>query len=116
MDNNLLSSTPNPQNNETLDSGNSLWQYVQDMSPDTVAKMSQPSSEEVLKLMERQVSTLLGSLPPEGFGVMITTSREHLGRLLASTMLNGYFLRNVEQRAAIEQALQLTAASAPEEE
>lgn len=115
MDNNLLSSTPNPQDSETFDTDNSLWQYVQEMSPDTVAKMSQPASEEVLKLMEGQVSTLLGSLPPEGFGVMITTSREHLGRLLASTMLNGYFLRNVEQRAAIEQSLQLTAASAPED-
>ena len=89
MDNNLLSSTPNPQDSETFDTDNSLWQYVQEMSPDTVAKMSQPDSEEVLKLMEHQVSTLLGSLPPEGFGVMITTSREHLGRLLASTMLNG---------------------------
>ena len=115
MDNNLLSSTPNPQDSE-IESNNSLWEYVQDMSPEMVAQMSQPASEEVLKLMERQVSTLLGSLPPEGFGVMITTSREHLGRLLASTMLNGYFLRNVEQRAAIEQSLQLTAASTPEEE
>lgn len=106
MDNNSFLNPASTSENESSFENNHLWQYVQDMNPETIAQMSQPASPEVLKMMERQIATLLGNLPPEGFGVMITTSREHLGRLLASTMLNGYFLRNVEQRMAMDQSLQ----------
>jgi hypothetical protein len=107
MDNNFLNPASTSRGEANFENDPSpLWQYVQDLSPETVAQMSQPASPEVLKMMERQIAMLLGNLPPEGFGVMITTSREHLGRLLASTMLNGYFLRNVEQRLAMETVLQ----------
>lgn len=86
--------------------GNLLWQYVQFMSPDLVAQLSKPSSPEVFQVMERTLVEMLGHLPSEQFGVTITTNREHLGRLLASAMVNGYFLRNVEQRMAFEKSLQ----------
>ncbi|MBV9386570.1 MAG: DUF760 domain-containing protein [Chroococcidiopsidaceae cyanobacterium CP_BM_ER_R8_30] len=86
--------------------GNLLWQYVQSMSPDLVTQLSQPSSNEVFQIMERTVVGMLGHLPSGQFGVSITTNREHLGRLLASAMVNGYFLRNVEQRMAFEKSLQ----------
>lgn len=76
------------------------------MSPDSVTQMSQPTSGEVLQVFERNIVGLLGNLPPEHFGVMVTTSREHLGRLLASAMLQGYFLRSAEQRMAFEKSLQ----------
>ncbi len=84
---------------------NLLWQYVQSMSPDTVSQLSKPTSTEVFQVMERNVMGLLGNLPPEHFGVSVTTSREHLGRLLASAMMSGYFIRNAEQRMAFEQAI-----------
>lgn len=86
--------------------GNSLWQYVQSMSPETVAQLSKPSSNEVFQVMERTVVGMLGNLPSEHFNVTVTTSRENLGRLLASAMINGYFLHNVEQRMAFEKSLQ----------
>ena len=47
---------------------------------------------------------MLGNLPPEHFDVTISTSREQLGRLLASAMMSGYFLRNAEQRMNLETA------------
>jgi Protein of unknown function (DUF760) len=50
----------------------------------------------------------LGNLPSEHFGISVTTSRESLGRLLASAMISGYFLRNAEQRMDFEIALQGT--------
>ncbi|NET52172.1 MAG: DUF760 domain-containing protein, partial [Merismopedia sp. SIO2A8] len=65
---------------------NLLWQYVQSMNPETVAHLSQPTSQEVFQVMERNIIGLLGSLPSEHFGVTINTSREHLGRLLVSAM------------------------------
>lgn len=83
-----------------------LWKYVQSLSPETIAQLSKPSSTEVFQVMERNIVGLLGGLPSEDFDVTITTSREHLGRLVASAMMSGYFLRNAEQRMAFEKALQ----------
>lgn len=85
---------------------NSLWQYVQSLSPETVAQLSRPQSREVLQVMERNILGLLGGLPPEQFDVTITTSREDLGRLLASAMMSGYFIHSAEQRMNFEQSLQ----------
>lgn len=76
------------------------------MSPETIAQLSKPSSSEVFQVMERNIVGLLGNLPPEHFGVTVTTNRENLGRLLASAMISGYFLHNAEQRMAFEKSLQ----------
>jgi hypothetical protein len=87
--------------------GNLLWQYVQSMSPETIAQLSKPSSTEVFQVMERNIVGLLGNLPSEHFGINVSTSRENLGRLLASAMISGYFLHNAEQRMAFEKSLQI---------
>jgi hypothetical protein len=89
-----------------LEKNNQLWRYVASMEPEVVARLSQPASEEVLQVMEQHVGALLGHLPASYFDVSVTTSREGLGQLLAAAMMNGYFLRAVEQRMGFEQALQ----------
>jgi len=90
------------------ENGNLLWQYVRSLSPDTVTQLSKPTSTEVFQVMERNIVGLLGNIPSEHFGVTVTTNRENLGRLLASAMISGYFLRNAEQRMNFEVALQGT--------
>lgn len=90
---------------EESETGNLLWQYVQSMSPEAIAQLSKPSSPDVFQVMERNIIGLLGNLPSEHFGVTITTSRENFGRLLASAMISGYFLRNAEQRMNFEKSL-----------
>lgn len=87
------------------DTTNLLWQYVQSMSPETVVQLSKPTSPDVLQVMERNIISLLGGLPPQEFDVAITTSRESLGRLLASAMMSGYFLKGAEQRMQFERSL-----------
>ncbi len=87
-------------------SANLLWQYVSSLSPETVSQLSKPESSEVLGVIERNIIGLLGSLPPEHFNININTNRESLGKLLASAMISGYFLRNAEQRMNFETALQ----------
>lgn len=87
-------------------SPNLLWQYVSSLSPETVSQLSKPESSEVLGVIERNIIGLLGSLPPEHFNININTNRESLGKLLASAMISGYFLRNAEQRMNFETALQ----------
>lgn len=84
------------------ESANQFLNYVQSLSPDTIAQLSRPASPDVFHVMERNIIGLLGALPPEGFNVTVTTSREELGRLLASAMMSGYFLHNAEQRMAFE--------------
>lgn len=98
------------------ETSNLLWQYVQSLSPDTVTQLSKPNSAEVFQVMERNIFGLLGNLPSEHFGVTISTNRENLGRLLASAMISGYFLRNAEQRMGFEQSLQVSEVNAPQNE
>lgn len=83
---------------------NELWQYVQSLSPETVTQLSQPKSKEVFQIIEHNIIGLLGNLPTDNFDVAISTNRENLGRLLASAMMSGYFLRNVEQRMTFEES------------
>ena len=86
---------------------NLLWQYVQSLSPDTVSHLSKPTSQEVFQVMERNIVGLLGNIPSEQFNVSVTTSRENLGKLLASAMISGYFLRNAEQRMTFEKSFKV---------
>jgi len=97
----------NPVSNRQLSGNNVLWQYVQSMEPETIAKLSQPEPE-VAQIMENSLMQMLGSLPSEHFDVAITTNREDLGRLLASAMMNGYFLYNAKQRLEFENSLSHT--------
>lgn len=84
-----------------------LWRYVQSLPPEMIAHMSQPQSPGVHQVMERNIVGLLGVLPQtDGFNVSVSMSREHLGQLLASAMMGGYFIRNAEQRFNIEKSLQ----------
>ncbi|MCC0177575.1 DUF760 domain-containing protein [Waterburya agarophytonicola K14] len=104
-----MKSESSPQNTfkKNID-GNALWQYVQSLSPETIAQLSQPESQEVFQAIEHNIIGLLGNLPSDNFDVSINTNRENLGRLLASAMISGYFLRNAEQRMAFEESLLAT--------
>lgn len=84
------------------DTTNMLWQYVKSLNSETISQLSKPSSPEVFQVIERNIVGLLGTLPSEQFHVNINTSRESLGKLLASAMISGYFLRNAEQRMNFE--------------
>ncbi|MGF1496227.1 MAG: DUF760 domain-containing protein [Elainellaceae cyanobacterium] len=87
-----------------FEGSNSLMQYIQSLDSDTIAQLSTPNSE-VQQVMEHNLGSLLGGLPPQQFGVTITTSREALGRLLAHAMMNGYFLHRAQQRMGLERSL-----------
>lgn len=87
------------------DDDNRFLDYLQSLTPETISQLSKPQSQEVFQVMERNIMGMLGTLPSEHFGVMVSTNRENLGRLLASAMMSGYFLRNAEQRMDFERAL-----------
>jgi Protein of unknown function (DUF760) len=107
-------SNRNPENFGSEAINNNLWQYIKSLNPEMVAQLSKPTSPEVLQAIERTVVSMLGSLPSEDFDIEITTSRQHLGMLLGSAMLNGYFLHNVQQRLEFEKSLELTEVDLPD--
>lgn len=96
--------------NESI-SGNSLIQYLQDQSPDVLQQVARSASGEIQDVIRHNVQGLLGILPGEQFEVKIQTSRENLAGLLASAMMTGYFLRQMEQRMELEGSLLGTADS-----
>ncbi len=90
--------------NEAI-SSNSLIQYLQDQSPDVLQRVARSASGDIQDIIRHNVQGLLGMLPGEQFEVKIQTNREHLGGLLASAMMTGYFLRQMEQRMELEASL-----------
>jgi hypothetical protein len=88
-----MQSTPamfNPEflttDNEAI-SGNSLIQYLQEQSPDVLQRVARSASGDIQ------------------FEVKIQTNRENLAGLLASAMMTGYFLRQMEQRMELDTSL-----------
>lgn len=84
---------------------NQLWQYLQTQDPDIFQDIARNSSPEVLEILGHNIRSLVGGLPPEHFGVQVVTNRESLAKMLSGAMMGGYFLRVMEERLALEQAL-----------
>lgn len=90
--------------NEAI-SGNSLIQYLQEQSPDVLHRVARSASGDIQDIIRHNVQGLLGMLPSEHFEVKIQTNRENMAGLLASAMMTGYFLRQMEQRMELESSL-----------
>ncbi|MEO1001571.1 MAG: DUF760 domain-containing protein [Cyanobacteria bacterium J06638_7] len=90
--------------NEAI-SGNALIQYLQEQSPDVLQRVARSASGEIQDIIRHNVQGLLGMLPGEHFEVKVQTSRDNLAGLLASAMMTGYFLRQMEQRMELEASL-----------
>lgn len=87
------------------DSVNPLLQYLQRQSPEVLARVARAVTPDVKQIVSQNVQGLVGSLPGEQFSIQIVTDRENLAGLLASAMMTGYFLRQMEQRMQMEDAL-----------
>lgn len=81
---------------------NPLLNYLQSQSPEILARVAKSVSPEIKQIISHNVQGLVGMLPSENFNVKITTDRDNLAGLLASAMMTGYFLRQMEQRMQLE--------------
>jgi hypothetical protein len=84
---------------------NQLLKYLQNQSPEVLARVARSVSPEIKQIISQNVQGLVGVLPSESFNVQITTDRENLAGLLASAMMTGYFLRRMEQRMELESSV-----------
>lgn len=92
----FLASEPEEQNN------NDLMDYLQQQHPEILEKVARSASEEIKEIISQNVQGLVGMLPGEGFKVQITTDKQDLANLLASAMMTGYFLGQMEQRRNLD--------------
>ena len=84
---------------------NALIQYLQDQPADVLQRVAKSASPEIQEIIRHNVQGLLGMLHGEQFEVKVTSSKDNLASLLASAMMTGYFLRQMEQRKELEQTL-----------
>ena len=91
-------------NNDATKS-NALIQYLQDQSPDVLQRVAKSASTDIQDIIRHNVQGLLGMLPGDQFEIKVTSSRDHFANLLASAMMTGYFLRQMEQRKELEESL-----------
>ena len=84
---------------------NQLLKYIQHQPPEVLARVAKSVTPEIKQIISQNVQGLVGMLPSENFQVQITTDRENLAGLLASAMMTGYFLRQIEQRMELEETL-----------
>jgi Protein of unknown function (DUF760) len=91
----------NPEGNQA----NQLLKYLQHQPPEVLTRVAQSVSGEIKQIISQNVQGLVGVLPGEGFNIQVTTDRENLAGLLASAMMTGYFLRQMEQRMELESSL-----------
>ncbi|HIK44667.1 MAG TPA: DUF760 domain-containing protein [Leptolyngbyaceae cyanobacterium M65_K2018_010] len=87
------------------DPPNELLKYLQHQSPEVLTRVAQSVSGEIKQIIAQNVQGLVGVLPSDGFNVQVTTDRENLAGLLASAMMTGYFLRQMEQRMELEHSI-----------
>ena len=84
---------------------NTLMEYLQQQNQDVLSRVAQSASREVKDIIAHNVRGLIGVLPADDFQVSITTDRENLANLLASAMMTGYFIGQMEQRMNLESSL-----------
>ena len=88
--------------NAEQEQANPLLNYLHRQSPEILARVAKSVSPEIKQIISHNVQGLVGMLPSEHFNVKITTDRDNLAGLLASAMMTGYFLRQMEQRMQLE--------------
>jgi len=81
---------------------NSLLEYLQQQNPDVLAEIARSISPDAKQIVSQNVQGLVGMLPSEHFQVQVTTDQDNLSNMLASAMMTGYFLRQMEQRMELE--------------
>jgi hypothetical protein len=90
---------------EASTEANPLLKYLQHQPPEVLERVARSVSPHVKQIISHNVQGLVGVLPTEEFNVKITTDRENLAGLLASAMLTGYFLRQMEHRMDLEDSI-----------
>ncbi|XP_010547970.1 PREDICTED: uncharacterized protein LOC104819546 [Tarenaya hassleriana] len=84
-----------------------LIDLIQEIEPLDVSLIQKDVPPTTLDAMKRTISGMLGLLPSDRFQVHIDSLWEPLSKLLVSSMMTGYTLRNAEYRLFLEKNLDM---------
>ncbi|EOA32092.1 hypothetical protein CARUB_v10015341mg [Capsella rubella] len=84
-----------------------LSDLIQEIEPLDVSLIQKDVPVTTLDAMKRTISGMLGLLPSDRFQVHIESLWEPLSKLLVSSMMTGYTLRNAEYRLFLEKNLDM---------
>lgn len=79
-----------------------LLNLIQEIEPLDVSLIQKDVPLATLDAMKRTISGMLGLLPSDRFQVLIEALWDPLSKLLVSSMMTGYTLRNAEYRLSLE--------------
>ncbi|KAJ0963455.1 hypothetical protein J5N97_028577 [Dioscorea zingiberensis] len=82
-----------------------LSNLIQEIEPLDVTLIQKDVSLDTLDAMKRTISSMLGLLPSDQFGVLVEAFWDPLFKLFVSSMMTGYTLRNAEYRLCLERNL-----------
>ncbi|CAK7330037.1 unnamed protein product [Dovyalis caffra] len=84
-----------------------LSDLIQEIEPLDVSLIQKDVPPTTLDAMKRTISGMLGLLPSDRFQVFIEAWWDPLSKLLVSSMMTGYTLRNAEYRLCLERNLDI---------
>ncbi|KAM1382426.1 hypothetical protein ACFX2F_034899 [Malus domestica] len=84
-----------------------LSDLIQEIEPLNVSLIQKDVPPTTLDAMKRTISGMLGLLPSDQFQVLVEALWEPLSKLLVSSMMTGYTLRNAEYRLCLERNFDL---------
>ncbi|KAJ8768904.1 hypothetical protein K2173_023899 [Erythroxylum novogranatense] len=93
-----------------------LSDLIQEIEPLDVSVIQKDVPPTTLDAMKRTISGMLGLLPSDRFQVSIEALWEPLSKLLVSSMMTGYTLRNAEYRLCLERNLDINEGNVEKQE
>ncbi|XP_057426843.1 uncharacterized protein LOC130720231 [Lotus japonicus] len=103
----LASSTPSFGDFTSKPKKSVLRELIQEIEPLDVSHIQKDVPPTTADAMKRTISGMLGLLPSDQFHVVIEALWEPLSKLLISSMMTGYTLRNAEYRLCLEKNLDM---------
>ncbi|XP_052150564.1 uncharacterized protein LOC127768936 isoform X2 [Oryza glaberrima] len=85
-----------------------LWNLIQDIEPLDLSVIQKDVPPETVDEMKRTISGMLGLLPSDQFRVVVEALWNPFFKLLVSSIMTGYTLRNAEYRLSFERNLELS--------
>lgn len=82
-----------------------LSNLIQEIEPLDVSLIQKEVPADTVDAMKRTISSMLGLLPSDRFNVLVEAFWDPLFKLLVSSMVTGYTLRNAEYRLCLEKTL-----------
>ncbi|XP_068656725.1 uncharacterized protein [Aristolochia californica] len=94
-------------NRKSLSEESVLSNLIQEIEPLDVSVIQKDVPADTVDAIKRTISGMLGLLPSDHFHVSIEAFWEPLSKLLISSMMTGYTLRNAEYRLCLERNLDI---------